>query len=252
LYGFLTSDCPVLELQELSSVHPLATVASSEWLPIGSNGVRVKARAYPWGVVEVEDPEVSDFRMLRRLLFQLNLLNLKDSTHDQIYEAFRDKKLETLGFKSLQETPHIQIFGEPEDGLRVAQTEALDSEERRLRRELERKMGAKLRELDVQEQVMRDKYQALDMDIETKRKETENQLKELQERQRFLEEEKSRQKREKQVSSQSSLSARGTLRGRTGSGLSSVSGSNRSESKDSTKSNMSKVRKAMPWTKSKD
>ena len=35
---------------------------------IESNGRKIRARAYPWGVVDVEDPKCSDLAHLREML----------------------------------------------------------------------------------------------------------------------------------------------------------------------------------------
>ena len=47
---------------------PLATVASNECVSIAGETVRV--RQYPWGVIEVENPDHSNLAVLRSLLFR--------------------------------------------------------------------------------------------------------------------------------------------------------------------------------------
>lgn len=56
-------------------------------------GVTVLAREYPWGYVDVEDPEVSDFPLVRDVLLRSHTMDLKDSTSYFLYENYRTEKL---------------------------------------------------------------------------------------------------------------------------------------------------------------
>ncbi|KAL7825983.1 hypothetical protein SRHO_G00337210 [Serrasalmus rhombeus] len=73
----------------------------------------VKARQYPWGVVQVENENHCDFVKLREMLICVNMEDLREQTHTRHYELYRRCKLEEMGFKdtdpeskpvSLQET----------------------------------------------------------------------------------------------------------------------------------------------------
>lgn len=57
------------------------------------NGEVVRARRYPWGVVEVDNPQHSDFQRLRFALLNTHLTDLKELTHDYLYENYRTDKL---------------------------------------------------------------------------------------------------------------------------------------------------------------
>jgi cell division control protein 11 len=46
------------------------------------NGENVRGRRYPWGIVEVENPDHSDFARLRQALLMTHLTDLKEITHD--------------------------------------------------------------------------------------------------------------------------------------------------------------------------
>lgn len=77
---------------------PFAIVGSEENVVV--NGQPVRGRAYPWGVVEVENDLHSDFRKLRSLLVRTHLLDLITATESVHYEMYRDKKLEAGGLSA--------------------------------------------------------------------------------------------------------------------------------------------------------
>ncbi|KAE8299441.1 Septin-10 [Larimichthys crocea] len=59
----------------------------------------VKARQYPWGVVQVENENHCDFVKLREMLICVNMEDLREQTHTRHYELYRRCKLEEMGFK---------------------------------------------------------------------------------------------------------------------------------------------------------
>lgn len=79
------------ENQELRGLMPFAIVGSDEVVEIG--GRRVRARQYPWGVVEIDNPRHSDFLAVRSALLHSHLADLKEITHDFLYENYRTEKL---------------------------------------------------------------------------------------------------------------------------------------------------------------
>ncbi|KAF0026267.1 hypothetical protein F2P81_021004 [Scophthalmus maximus] len=90
---------------------PFAVVGSTEEVSVGNK--MVKARQYPWGVVQVENENHCDFVKLREMLICVNMEDLREQTHTRHYELYRRCKLEEMGFKdtdpeskpvSLQET----------------------------------------------------------------------------------------------------------------------------------------------------
>lgn len=70
---------------------PFAIVGSEEEIEVG--GEMVRARRYPWGIVEVDNPQHSDFGRLRSALLNTHLTDLKEITHDFLYENYRTEKL---------------------------------------------------------------------------------------------------------------------------------------------------------------
>jgi septin family protein len=56
----------LLSLSSLQASIPFAVVGSNQ--QIEAKGKKVRGRLYPWGVVEVENPEHNDFLKLRTML----------------------------------------------------------------------------------------------------------------------------------------------------------------------------------------
>lgn len=81
----------VEENAELRGLMPFAIVGSEDVVEIG--GRRTRARQYPWGIVEVENPRHSDFLAIRSALLHSHLADLKEITHDFLYENYRTEKL---------------------------------------------------------------------------------------------------------------------------------------------------------------
>lgn len=81
----------IADNQELRSLLPFAIVGSEEEIMI--NGQQIRGRRYPWGIVEVDNPLHSDFTRLRQALLITHLIDLKEITHDFLYENYRTEKL---------------------------------------------------------------------------------------------------------------------------------------------------------------
>ena len=59
----------------------------------GPGGKRLRARQYPWGFAEIENTEHCDFSTLRKMLLQSHMQDLVDTTANQHYEMYRQRKL---------------------------------------------------------------------------------------------------------------------------------------------------------------
>lgn len=81
----------VEENSELRNLMPFAIVGSDEIYEIA--GRTVRARQYPWGLVEIDNPRHCDFLALRSALLHSHLADLKEITHDFLYENYRTEKL---------------------------------------------------------------------------------------------------------------------------------------------------------------
>uniref|UniRef100_A0A1I8MBF4 Septin n=1 Tax=Musca domestica TaxID=7370 RepID=A0A1I8MBF4_MUSDO len=87
--------------RELKASIPFAVVGSNVILDIA--GKKVRGRQYPWGVVNVEDPEHSDFIKLRTFLISTHMQDLKDTTQDVHYENFRAQCISQISQHALRE-----------------------------------------------------------------------------------------------------------------------------------------------------
>ncbi|XP_063931648.1 septin-6-like [Zophobas morio] len=86
-YNFFTEDCG-----ELQAVAPFSIVASNEVI----DGRRV--RIYPWGTVDIENEDHSDFATLRECLLRYSIYNLIYQTSAVFYSSYRMKRLREMGF----------------------------------------------------------------------------------------------------------------------------------------------------------
>ncbi|CDW59019.1 protein unc isoform [Trichuris trichiura] len=80
-----------------NAVVPFAVVGSVDFVQKGDELVR--ARQYPWGIVEVENEEHCDFLKLRAALIRVNIAHLIDRTHSVLYEQYRSRRLRDLGVR---------------------------------------------------------------------------------------------------------------------------------------------------------
>lgn len=87
----------IQECKFLSRLQPFAIIASEDEYEVrdpqtGENHV-IKARQYPWGLVDVNNPKYSDFPVLKLVILGSHLQDLKDLTHDFLYETYRTERL---------------------------------------------------------------------------------------------------------------------------------------------------------------
>ncbi|XP_069507744.1 septin-1-like isoform X1 [Ambystoma mexicanum] len=60
------------------------------------NGIAVRGRLYPWGVIEVENEAHCDFMKLRTMLIQTHMQDLKDVTQEVHYENYRAQCIQSM------------------------------------------------------------------------------------------------------------------------------------------------------------
>uniref|UniRef100_G3T0I6 Septin n=1 Tax=Loxodonta africana TaxID=9785 RepID=G3T0I6_LOXAF len=100
IYQFPTDDETIAKINSSMNAHlPFAVVGSMDEVKVGNK--MVKARQYPWGVVQVENENHCDFVKLREMLICTNMEDLREQTHSRHYELYRRCKLEELGFKDV-------------------------------------------------------------------------------------------------------------------------------------------------------
>lgn len=109
------------------------------------------SRTYPWGTVQVDDPKVSDFPLLRDTLLYTHLNDLKETTYDYMYENYRTERLSS---EVVDEPSNSQTHIQREEMLRQEE-EKLQMNEQQLQRQLEerreelRRREAELKELEA-------------------------------------------------------------------------------------------------------
>lgn len=88
----------------LTKLQPFAIVASEQDFEIKDihtgQSKTIKARQYPWGLVDINNPKYSDFNVLKSVLFGSHLQDLKDLTHDFLYETYRTERLSEVTGKT--------------------------------------------------------------------------------------------------------------------------------------------------------
>lgn len=80
------------EALKLQNALPFTIVASSKSLKLPGDAVAL-VREYPWGLLHIEDPKVSDFSTLRSILLYSHITDLRELTSDFLYERYRTQRL---------------------------------------------------------------------------------------------------------------------------------------------------------------
>ncbi|KAF9514811.1 hypothetical protein BS47DRAFT_1342563 [Hydnum rufescens UP504] len=109
----------IAENEEIASKIPFAVVGSNREVRT-SDGRSVRGRAYPWGVIEVDNEDHCDFVKLRQMLVRTYMEELREHTNDVLYENYRSEKL--LGMGVTQDT---SVFKEINPAAKSAEERAL-------------------------------------------------------------------------------------------------------------------------------
>ncbi|WAQ86986.1 hypothetical protein PtA15_7A715 [Puccinia triticina] len=143
----------ITQNSELRALLPFAIVGSEDEVEVG--GRMIRARKYPWGIVEIDNPAHTDFAKLRDALLATHLTDLKEITHDFLYENYREQALSRGAPHAIDEpTPSADLanraFKVKEEQLRK-EAEKLKEIEIRVQRE----MSEKRQELIAKEESLR-------------------------------------------------------------------------------------------------
>lgn len=157
----------------LRSLLPFSIIGSNEVFDTG-DGTFIRGRQYPWGVLDVEDAEISDFVILRNTLLISHLTDLKEYTHEVLYEQYRtealsgDNKIHSSQQRSHHQDINSSSVASP--ALSQGNTEHYSNREEQIKLEEER---LKAFEERVQEELLLKRKELL---------ERENELREIEER----------------------------------------------------------------------
>lgn len=77
----------------LQKTIPFAVMGSNATVKDKATGELKRVRKYPWGTVDIFDNDVSDVLTLKTTLLVTHLNDLKDYTHEVLYENYRAKTL---------------------------------------------------------------------------------------------------------------------------------------------------------------
>lgn len=83
---------------------PFAVIGANEIIDAGTAN-QIQARRYPWGVLDVNNPDYSDVELLRDIITRTHLQDLKETTHFILYENYRTRKLSSGLPSSIPATP---------------------------------------------------------------------------------------------------------------------------------------------------
>ncbi|KAH3889700.1 hypothetical protein DPMN_013762 [Dreissena polymorpha] len=139
------------QCKQLKEAVPFAVVGSNTIIEV--KGKKVRGRMYPWGVVEVENPEHCDFIKLRTMLIT-HMQDLQEVTQEVHYENFRAERLASgqpmpsKKASSRRQQPSAQT---EDNGSADSREQVLQEKEKELRRMQE--MVAKMQaEMEAQKQ----------------------------------------------------------------------------------------------------
>uniref|UniRef100_A0AC34FDL9 Septin-type G domain-containing protein n=1 Tax=Panagrolaimus sp. ES5 TaxID=591445 RepID=A0AC34FDL9_9BILA len=135
---------------------PFAVVGSTDF--VERDGKLVRARRYPWGIVEVENVDHCDFVKLREALLRINVDSLRTRTHKNLYEAYRRERLREMKMKDGDCGPKMQeAFKQKEKEFR----DEMKQKDDEFQRQFIDRVNAKEEELKRREEVllMREKEQ---------------------------------------------------------------------------------------------
>ncbi|PIC28627.1 hypothetical protein B9Z55_020478 [Caenorhabditis nigoni] len=158
IYSFPTDDETVSSTnQAMNTAVPFAVVGSCDFVK-KENGQIVRARQYPWGIVEVENEQHCDFVKLREALLRTNVDEMRQRTHEFLYENYRRDRLRQMKIGDGETGPKIieklaqkhreyqDEFSRRELSLREEFQKKLDSTEADMRK-VEEALAAREREV---------------------------------------------------------------------------------------------------------
>ncbi|XP_051930921.1 septin-8-A-like isoform X5 [Hippocampus zosterae] len=180
IYQFPTEDEAVAEINSSMNTHlPFAVVGSVEDVKVGNK--MVKARLYPWGSVQVENENHCDFVKLREMLLRVNMEDLREQTHTRHYELYRRCKLEEMGFKDAD--PNSQSFSlqETYEAKRKEFLRELQHQEEGMRQMFVNKVKETEAELKEKEKELHERFEQLKRLHHEEKKNLEEKRRELEE-----------------------------------------------------------------------
>merc|ERR1719347_2289009 len=178
IYQFPTSDETISDVNKnMNSQMPFAVVGSNDFVKVGNKMVR--ARQYPWGVVQVENDSHCDFTKLREMLIRTNMEDLRDTTHSKHYEVYRKDRLQQMGFSDIDGQPGN--FAEQYATRRESHLTALQQKEEEMRQKFVIRVKEKESELKEAERELNARFDDMKISISDEKKQVDEQRRLLDE-----------------------------------------------------------------------
>ncbi|CAG9806082.1 unnamed protein product [Chironomus riparius] len=180
IYHFPTDDETVAEQNNNMNSHiPFAVVGSTEFVKLGSKMIR--ARSYPWGIVQVENEAHCDFVKLREMLIRTNMEDMREKTHTKHYELYRQRRLEQMGFTDVDSENKPVSFQQTFEAKRSNHVAELQAKEDEVRQMFVVRVKEKEAELKESEKELHAKFEKLKKDHAEEKRKLEDSRKKLEE-----------------------------------------------------------------------
>merc|ERR1711962_1443722 len=172
IYQFPTTDETISDVNKnMNTQMPFAVVGSNDFVKVGSKMVR--ARQYPWGVVQVENESHCDFTKLREMLIRTNMEDLRDQTHCKHYELYRKVRLQQMGFSDENAKPGS--FAEQYATRRESHLSSLQQKEEEMRQKFVIRVKEKESELKDAEKELNARFDDMKIAISEEKKQVDEQ-----------------------------------------------------------------------------
>jgi len=179
IYKFPTGEETVAETnKQMNGILPFAVVGSNDFVKVGNKMVR--ARQYPWGVVQVENENHCDFTKLREMLIRTNMEDLRDTTHGKHYELYRKDRLKEMGFSDNEGKPGN--FAEQYNSRREHHLSSLQQKEEEMRQKFVIRVKEKEAELKEAEKELHAQFDEMKINVSDEKKQVEDQRRQLEEK----------------------------------------------------------------------
>jgi septin 7 len=175
----LDDDETISENREIMSKMPFAIVGSNTAVKT-RDGRIVRAREYPWGVIEVDNEEHCDFVKLRQMLIRTHMEELKEKTSDVLYENYRSDKLMSMGVEQDQtvfKEVNPAVKQEEERALHQAKLAKMESE---MKLVFQQKVAEKEQKLKQSEEELYARHREMKETLEKQRRELDDRKAKLE------------------------------------------------------------------------
>lgn len=205
IYQFPTDDETVAEVnKDMNGCLPFAVVGSRETVKVGNKHVR--ARQYPWGVVQVENENHCDFKHLREMLIRTNMEDLRNQTQLKHYELYRKERLKQMGFTEGDSNGGgTSSFAETYTLRRESILKSLQSREEEMRQKFVIRVKEKEAELKESERELHSRFDKLKATVNEERRLVDEQRRALEEEIAEFQRRKSQYENEKMNSGHNTL-----------------------------------------------